>query len=48
MLAVVPPLIAFAFSWPWVTDFSFVAVYATVAGGDLLPPPRRRAGAASG
>ncbi len=30
-LAVLPPLIAFAFSWPWVTDFSFVAVYATVA-----------------
>jgi hypothetical protein len=31
-LAVLPPLVAFAFSWPWVTDFSFVAVYATVAG----------------
>jgi len=31
-LAVVPPLVAFAFSWPWVTDFSFVAVYATIAG----------------
>ncbi|HWK83345.1 MAG TPA: FHA domain-containing protein [Caldimonas sp.] len=30
--AAVPPLFAFAFSWPWVTDFSFVAVYATVAG----------------
>ena len=30
-LAVLPPLLAFAFSWPWVTDFSFVAVYATVA-----------------
>jgi hypothetical protein len=30
-LAALPPLIAFAFSWPWVTDFSFVAVYATVA-----------------
>ncbi len=30
--AAVPPLIAFAFSWPWVTDFSFVAVYATIAG----------------
>jgi hypothetical protein len=29
---VLPPLVAFAFSWPWVTDFSFVAVYATVAG----------------
>jgi hypothetical protein len=31
-LAVLPPLVAFAFSWPWLTDFSFVAVYATVAG----------------
>ena len=31
ILAVLPPLVAFAFSWPWVTDFSFVAVYATVA-----------------
>ena len=31
-LAAVPPLFAFAFSWPWVTDFSFIAVYATVAG----------------
>ena len=31
-LAVLPPLFAFAFSWPWVTDFSFIAVYATVAG----------------
>ena len=31
-LAVVPPLFAFAFSWPWVTDFSFIAVYATIAG----------------
>jgi len=31
-LAVLPPLVAFAFSWPWVTDFSFIAVYATVAG----------------
>jgi hypothetical protein len=30
-LSVVPPLLAFAFSWPWVTDFSFVAVYATAA-----------------
>jgi MFS family permease len=30
-LAVLPPLVAFAFSWPWVTDFSFIAVYATVA-----------------
>ena len=31
-LAVLPPLIAFAFSWPWVTDFAFVPAYATVAG----------------
>lgn len=31
LLSVIPPLIAFAFSWPWVTDFSFVAVYATAA-----------------
>ena len=31
VLAALPPLIAFSFSWPWVTDFSFVAVYATVA-----------------
>lgn len=31
VLSVLPPLIAFAFSWPWVTDFSFVAVYATIA-----------------
>ena len=31
VLATLPPLLAFAFSWPWATDFSFVAVYATVA-----------------
>ncbi|MEO6898307.1 MAG: hypothetical protein ABI218_16860 [Caldimonas sp.] len=31
VLGALPPLVAFAFSWPWVTDFSFVAVYATVA-----------------
>jgi hypothetical protein len=31
-LAVLPPLLAFAFSWPWVTDYAFVAVYATIAG----------------
>jgi hypothetical protein len=30
-LSVLPPLFAFAFSWPWATDFSFVAVYATAA-----------------
>jgi hypothetical protein len=31
VLAVLPPLLAFALSWPWVTDFSFIAVYATAA-----------------
>jgi hypothetical protein len=31
-LAVLPPLLAFAFSWPWVTDYAFVALYATMAG----------------
>ncbi len=31
-LAVLPPLVAFAFSWSWVSDFAFVAVYATIAG----------------
>ena len=31
VLAALPPLVAFAFSWPWVTDFSFIAVYATIA-----------------
>jgi hypothetical protein len=25
VLGIVPPLLAFAFSWPWVTDFDFVA-----------------------
>ena len=30
-LSVIPPLFAFAFSWPWATDYSFVAVYATAA-----------------
>jgi hypothetical protein len=46
-LAVVPPLVAFAFSWPWVTDFSFVAVYATAASAIYfhllaVEPARRR------
>lgn len=46
-LAVLPPLVAFAFSWPWVTDFSFVAIYATVAGAIYfhllaVEPARRR------
>jgi len=31
VLAVLPPLLAFSLSWPWVTDFSFIAVYATAA-----------------
>ena len=31
VLGVVPALVAFAFSWPWVADFTFVAVFATVA-----------------
>jgi MFS family permease len=31
VLGVLPPLLAFAFSWPWVTDFSFVVVYAAIA-----------------
>lgn len=31
VLSAVPALVAFAFSWPWLTDFAFVAVYATIA-----------------
>jgi hypothetical protein len=33
MLAItaLPPLLAFSFSWPWLTDFSFIAVFATIA-----------------
>ena len=31
VLSVVPALAAFAFSWPWLTDYSFVAIYATAA-----------------
>ncbi len=30
-LGVLPALVAFAFSWPWVTDFSFIALYGVVA-----------------
>jgi hypothetical protein len=30
-LTAVPPFIAFSFSWPWVSDFSFVVVFATIA-----------------
>ena len=30
-LGTLPPLLAFAFSWPWVTDYAFVVVIATVA-----------------
>ena len=29
--APLPPLLAFAFSWPWITDFAFVVVIAAVA-----------------
>ena len=47
VLSVLPALIAFAFSWPWVTDFSFVAVYATAAATIYfhllaVEPARRR------
>ena len=31
VLGTLPPLLAFAFSWPWVTDFAFVVVVAAVA-----------------
>jgi len=31
VLSVLPPLLAFSLSWPWIADFSFVAVYATIA-----------------
>ena len=46
-LSVVPPLFAFAFSWPWLTDFSFIAVYATAAAAIYfhllaVEPSRRR------
>ena len=46
-LSVLPPLVAFAFSWPWVTDYSFVAVYATAAAAVYfhllaVEPARRR------
>jgi len=46
-LSVVPPLFAFAFSWPWLTDFTFVAVYATAAAAIYfhllaVEPTRRR------
>jgi FHA domain len=30
-IAALPPLLAFSLSWPWLTDFSFVAVFATMA-----------------
>ena len=47
VLSVLPALVAFAFSWPWVTDFSFVAVYATAAAAIYfhllaVEPARRR------
>ena len=31
VLSFLPPLLAFSLSWPWIADFSFVAVYATIA-----------------
>ena len=31
VLGTLPPLLAFAFSWPWATDFAFVLVIAAVA-----------------
>ena len=31
VLGALPPLLAFAFSWPWITDFAFVVVIAAVA-----------------
>jgi len=31
-LSIVPPLLAFAFSWPWVTDFAFIGEIAVAAG----------------
>ena len=31
VLGALPPLLAFAFSWPWITDFAFIVVIAAVA-----------------
>lgn len=31
ILSVVPPMLAFAFSWPWVTDFAFIGEIAVAA-----------------
>jgi hypothetical protein len=44
VLGALPPLLAFAFSWPWVTDFAFVVVIAAVATTIYFPPARGRAG----
>ena len=46
-LGVLPALAAFAFSWPWLTDFSFIALYAVVASAIYfhllaVEPARRR------
>jgi hypothetical protein len=30
-ISMLPPFVAFSLSWPWLTDFSFVAVFATIA-----------------
>jgi hypothetical protein len=49
MLAIsgLPPLVAFSFSWPWVTDFSFIAAFAAIAAAIYfhllaVEPGRRR------
>jgi hypothetical protein len=47
VLAVLPPLLAFSLAWPWISDFAFVAVYATVAAAIYfhllaVEPGRRR------
>ena len=42
-----PACSAFALSWPWLTDFSFVGTLRGRRGDALLPPARRRAGPAA-
>jgi hypothetical protein len=47
ILSVLPALLAFAFSWPWMTDYSFIAVYAPAATAVYfhllaVEPTRRR------
>ncbi|HZV93691.1 MAG TPA: FHA domain-containing protein [Caldimonas sp.] len=46
-LSALPPLLEFSLSWPWLTDFSFVAAFATMAGAVYfhllaVEPGRRR------